>query len=62
MSEQSLTIKDGRTGKSYKLPHQEWNGARDRFAPDQNGRKRFWADDLRPCFDNPIHQERDHLH
>ena len=46
MSEQRLTVTDDRTGKSVQAADREWDGARDGFAPDQNGRRRLRADDL----------------
>ena len=45
MSEQTLTITDNRTGKSFALPIEK-DRARDGLAPDQKGPGRFRADDL----------------
>ena len=63
MSEQTLNDYGRSHGQIVQVANREWDGARDGLAPDQNGRGRLRADDLRPCVDeHRVHQERDHVY
>ena len=63
MSEQTLTITDNRTGKSYSLPIENGTVRAMDLRQIKTRRGRFRADDVRPRFDeHRVHEKRDHVH